>query len=113
MRTELKKTEMERGVFRGVFSKYGKKTNFRGPSTETILLTEIRNSEGLFICDHLWFNLTKGFGKLGHLREGEILQFEARVKSYKKGYINKSAGINESTLDYKLSHPTKMEKVRK
>jgi len=111
MRKALKKIEEQRDLFRGVFSKYGSKTNYRGPSTETVLLVEIRDGKNVLVCDHLWFNLTRGFEKLGTLRPGNLLQFEARVKKYKKGYVNRRAGIDESNVDYKLSHPTKITKM--
>jgi len=111
MRKALKKIEEQRDVFRGIFSKYGSKTNYRGPSTETILLVEIRDANGALVSDHLWFNLTKGFEQLGHLRPGEVVQFEARVKKYEKGYVNRRAGIDQRKADYKLSHPTKITKA--
>lgn len=111
MRKELKKIDEQREAFTGTFSKYGLKTNYRGPSTETVLLVEIRDNQGLFICDHLWFNLTKGFEALGQLAQGDQLRFEARVKKYKKGYVNRRAGIDEGKFDYKLSHPTKIVKL--
>lgn len=111
MRKELKKIDQQREPFTGTFSKYGLKTNYRDPSTETVLLVDIRNQEGLFICDHLWFNRTKGFENLGKLTGGDKIQFEARVKKYKKGYVNRRAGIDEGKFDYKLSHPTKIVKL--
>jgi len=55
--------------------------------------------------------MTKGFVQLGNLKEGDILQFEARVKKYRKGYVNLKAGIDQSEFDYKLSHPTRIEKL--
>ena len=112
MREKLKKIEEERGLFRGLFKKYGAKTGYRGQSAETVLLVQVRDGSGALVSDHLWFNLTKGFEKLGTLREGEIIQFEARVRRYKKGYVNRRAGIDESSYDYKLSHPTKIARVR-
>ncbi|MDR3714642.1 MAG: hypothetical protein P4L51_17645 [Puia sp.] len=108
LRKELKDREEERDAFTGVFKKYGRKAGFKGPSTETLLLVAIRNREGLLIADHCWFNLTKGFEKLGNLREGALIHFEARVKKYKKGYVNSRAGIDQTNFDYKLSHPTKI-----
>jgi hypothetical protein len=111
MRAALKKIEEQREVFTGVFSKYGLKTNYRGPSTETLLLVQIRDQQGNLICDHLWFNLTKGFEQVGQLKQGDAVRFEARVKKYKKGYFNRQAGIDQTKVDYKLSHPTKIEKV--
>jgi len=112
LRTELKKLDEQRELFTGVFKKYGLKSGYKGPSTETILLTAIRDGNGNLISDHLWFNMTKGFEQLGSLKEGDIVRFEARVKRYRKGYINRQAGIDQSKFDYKLSHPTKIVRVR-
>jgi hypothetical protein len=113
LRTELKKLDEQRELFSGVFKKYGIRSGYKGASTETILLTTIRNGDGNLISDHLWFNMTKGFEQLGTLKEGDIVQFEARVKKYRKGYINRQAGIDQSKFDYKLSHPTRVERVKR
>jgi hypothetical protein len=112
MRQELKKIDLQRELFRGTFKKYGLKSGYRGHSTETILLVDIRDDNGKLICDHLWFNMTKGFELLGTLREGDVIRFEARVKKYKKGYVNRRAGIDQSMVDYKLSHPTRIERYK-
>lgn len=66
---------------------------------------------GAVLADHLWFSFTKGFEKLG-LKEGVVLEFDARVRDYSKGYVNKKYGINNRRQDYKLSHPTKIRLVR-
>ena len=110
LRQELQKIDQQRELFRGVFKKYGLKSGYRGASTETILLVTIRDEDGKLICDHLWFNMTKGFAQLGTLKEGDVVRFEARVKKYKKGYVNRRAGIDQSGFDYKLSHPTRIER---
>lgn len=70
----------QRSLFRGVFRKYGLRSGYKGTSAETILLVDVRDSDGNVVCDHLWFNMTKGFEQLGTLREGDMVQFEARVK---------------------------------
>lgn len=41
------------------------------------------------------------------------MQFDARVKEYEKGYVNYRQGIDERTVDYRLSHPTKIKKLDK
>jgi len=112
MRKQLKILDEQRGLFRGTFKKYGLKSGYKGASTGTILLVSISDGNGKIISDHLWFNLTKGFEELGTLKEGDIIQFAARVKKYRKGYINRRAGIDESSFDYKLSHPTKIALVQ-
>lgn len=112
MRNELKKIADQRDSFKGMFKKYGLKSGYKGHSAETVLLVDICNSDGVLICDHLWLNLTKGFENLGSLTEGDIIQFEARVKRYTKGYVNRRGGIDQRKADYKLSHPTKISRVK-
>ena len=53
----------------------------------------------------VWVVKMDGFQKL-HMRNGDIIQFDARVKAYVKGY-NKI----DKKIDYKLSYPTKLKKL--
>lgn len=111
MRKELAREEGERKKFRATFDRVGKKINYKGYSEDTILLKNIIDvSTNQPVADHLWFNYTKGFEGI-ELNEGVELEFEARVKEYRKGYLNKSLKINTRKRDYKLSHPTKIKKV--
>lgn len=112
MRKDLEKISGNRTKFIGIFERYGTKTNFKGYPEKTILLKNVKlNSKT--VTDHIWFSMTKGFEALGELKEGEIIEFHARVKEYYKGY----AGYREEIqwekpieLDYKLSHPTKIKR---
>ena len=111
MRKELAKNNGVRKKFSGIFSRIGKKTNYKGYSEETILLNSIIDLEtNKKVTDHIWFTFTKGFQDAGlkEGKEGSVVEFEARVKEYRKGYVNKAGGINESKIDYKLSHPTQI-----
>ncbi len=111
MRKELASQAGERKKFRAIFSSIGKKTNFNGYSEDTILLKDVREVEtNKLVADHLWFNFTRSFENIP-LTEGCILEFEARVKEYSKGYINKAMGLTKRSTDYKLSHPTKLKMV--
>ena len=111
MRKALAKQEGERRKFLAIFSRIGKKSGFKGYSEETILLKTIQDGEtGTLVADHLWFSLTKGFQD-ARLSEGDRVEFEARVKKYRKGYVNAGLGITKKSLDYKLSHPSKIKKV--
>jgi len=111
MRKELQKQEGQRKKFLAVFVKIGSKRNFRGYSEDTILLKNIRDVESqLIITDHVWFSYTKTFQSI-RLTEGAQLEFEARIKEYKKGYVNSRYKIDNRTKDYKLSHPTKIRLV--
>jgi hypothetical protein len=111
MRTELEKSKDQRKRFRATYSKLGKKTGYNGYSEETILLTAVTDIEtGVVVTDHVWFSFTKGFQEV-RLVVDDCVEFEARVKEYTKGYVNKRAGINQGKRDFKLSHPTKIKRI--
>jgi hypothetical protein len=108
MRKSLAKEEGERKTFRAEFVRIGKKINYKGHSEETILLKNICDAKsGLRMTDHIWFSYTQGFQKAS-LTEGCLVEFIARVKKYSKGYVNKKLGVNNETVDFKLSNPTKI-----
>lgn len=114
MRDRLGAIDGERQTFFAEFVRLGVKNGYKG-TEETVLLKKIHDSSGKFITDHLWFNLTRGFEKL-NLKEGDRIQFDARVKSYTKGYKGRLAKIlNPSkareSKDFKLSHPTRILKL--
>jgi hypothetical protein len=80
MRKALAAENGVRKKFRAVFSRVGKKINYKGYSEETILLKNIVDLEtNKLVADHVWFSFTKGFEKIT-LVEGMVLEFEARVK---------------------------------
>jgi hypothetical protein len=109
MRKELSKQNGERKKFTAVFDRLGKKTGYQGYAEETVLLKNVVDPDsGNIVADHLWFGYTKGFQDVV-LTAGTCIEFEARVKEYSKGYVNKAYKINQKRKDYKLSHPTKIK----
>ena len=115
MRKRLQVMDGERTRFCGTFVRYGTKPGWRGNTEKTLLLRNIVELEsGQRVTDHLWFNLTKGFQSLGELHEGDIIEFDARVKPYRAGYWgwdSDRAAENPPRWDYKLSHPTRIKRV--
>lgn len=108
MRKELAKRDGLRKAFTATFTRTGKKTNFKGYSEDTLLLTDVRDAEtGEAISDHVWFTYSRTF-EAANLRPGMRISFEARVKEYVKGYVSKPLGVNRQRKDFKLSHPTKI-----
>ena len=106
MRKKLADKEGERRSFRATFVRFGSKRGYQGYKEETILLKDIVDlSANSIIADHVWFNFTKGFERLA-LNPGTIVTFDARVKEYHKGYVNRRYGIDNRKKDYRLSHPT-------
>jgi hypothetical protein len=108
MRKALAEEEGERKKFQATFVKFGKKTNYRGHSEETVLLKNIVDVESKkIVADHVWFTYTKSFQRI-QMKGGSPIEFEARIKKYNKGYVNRHFKIDNRTTDYKLSHPTKI-----
>ena len=113
MKKELGELENIRDTFIGEFVRFGTKNEYKWP-LPTLLLKDVRRkTDNKLMTDHLWFNLTKASDKAS-LIEGDLVQFDARVKEYEKGY----KGYRDDVYcpierDYKLSHPTKVMKVKK
>lgn len=115
MRRFLGRLNGVRQTFCGTFERSGTKPAYRGGVADiTILLKDIRDVDGNIICDHLWFNYTKGFQALFPLKPGDVIQLDARVTTYMKGYLGYKQEIQaEKPLqhDYKLSHPTRIRQL--
>ena len=111
MREKLKRIERERAAFTGTFERVGTKSSY-GYTKRTVLLVNVKNAAGEVVADHLWFNMTRGFEGLGLVR-GDTVRFDARVKRYTKGYRGWREDVYDKPveIDYKLSHPTKLEKL--
>ena len=112
MRRKLgEKGSDKRYQFTGIFKRFGMKNRYKGPE-ETVLLTDICDTEGNKVADHLWLNKTKGFTEL-NLTEGDKVKFFARVSEYEKGYKGYCEDVFKPIgFDYKLSYPTKIKKVK-
>lgn len=113
MRKSLSKLNSRRISCIGIFVKYGTKSNWHGFPTRTVLLKNIKDMDGNLLTEHLWFNGTKGFHALGELKLGDVIEFDARVKEYTKGYVNWRKDVDEREVDFKLSHPSKIRKLNK
>ncbi|MGQ2376520.1 hypothetical protein [Companilactobacillus zhachilii] len=110
MRTKLKELGSEKRYrYTGKFVKYGFKYSDWGKihAKPTMILKDINlideNNVETLVADHIWLNLTIGFKKLGILVEGEIVSFNGRVTTYKKGYY-----LGSQKVDYKLERPSKV-----
>lgn len=75
-----------------------------GILSPTICLKNITDTNGELVADHMWFNYSSNFRKLGELHEGDKLTFKSSVKVYHKGH-----GYSKS--DYKLSDPKNIKLI--
>ena len=111
LRKNLEKLDGVRGEFTATFVRFGSRTNYKGYSEETILLKDVRSTESnSIVTDHLWFSYTKGFQSIA-LTPGAMIIFDARIKKYLKGYVNKRIAVDQRKEDYKLSHPTRIRSL--
>lgn len=93
----------DRTKFVGIFERYGTKTNFKGYLKKPSFSRTLSNVQSA---------LQTIYG-LGELKEGDVVEFHARVKEYYKGYKGYKEEIQwEKPIeqDYKLSHPTKIRR---
>ena len=101
----------EREKYKATFERFGIRTGYKG-DIKTVLLLDIIDQNHNLVTSHLWMDCGKRFDKL-QLKEGDFVQFYARVKTYEKGY----QGYNEygeegfSTIDYGLCFPSKVDKL--
>jgi len=107
MRKQLEEINGIRGTFTGTFIRLGLKRGWKGKPDTTVLLKNVSDANGKRVTDHVWMNYTTGFDDIV-LNEGDRVIFDARVKEYVKGYQGRDG---ELELDYKLSHPTKVNRL--
>ncbi|MFJ7954022.1 hypothetical protein ACIQZG_21200 [Lysinibacillus sp. NPDC096418] len=112
MRDELKKHLNKDMYFYGKFKNFGirnipmrtKRRNLKVTKVERVLLHDLYDIEGNYMCDHIWVSNSSLF-RTQNVKDGDIVQFKATVDSYIKGYLGKNDDKNTVIkLDYGLSH---------
>lgn len=113
MREGLQILEGKRIEVMGVVDRFGTKKAYQGPPLQTICLVDLTDLAGNPICDHLWLVVRKQIKELD-LQEGDKIKFCARSKQYTKGYRGRREDVFVPlSKDYKLSHPTKFEVLKR
>lgn len=111
-RRGLRDREGQRLRFRGTFERFGHRRNWHGFDEPTVLLRDVRAVDDASVTtDHLWFPMTKGFAALGSLTQGDVIEFDARVTRYDKGYRGRRDDVAiecPPTWDYRLSRLTRL-----
>lgn len=94
MREQLKKFEGDRKKFYGSFETYGK-DEYGG---RTFLFKNVRYKDSsIFVSDHVWIRSNKNIT----LQEGELVEFEAEIKSY----------VRDLEVDYGLAGMTDVKRI--
>lgn len=111
MRKELGKIAGERTRFTATISRIGKKNNFRGAPSETVLFTDVRDEQGTLLTGHIWFTIGKQLSCV-YQHIGRRVSFTARVASYTKGYKGRGLELlKPKEEDFRLSHPTDVQVI--
>merc|ERR1712130_624853 len=100
-RINFEPLEEVRGTFIGEYKRFGGK----GGKKYTILLVDIVDDKDAYLCDHCWLNVGKQIKELGHMTVGDKIQFNARVRKYRKGSIKRGIPVQ---FDYKFTYPSKV-----
>lgn len=117
MRQELQKLNGCRARFRATVVRFGSKKAFKGPDKITLLVNDVYLTKtNQKVTDHLWFVVGKSFDKLD-LKPDDMIEFDARVRTYKKGYRGRRDDDDyyddrpAPSIDYCLGFPTKIRRV--
>lgn len=111
MRKELGKLANKRIKVFAEVDRFGKKHAYRGYNKDTVCLINVKDEYGNELCDHLWLVIGKQLKDL-NINTGDKISFEARSKSYWKGYKGHREDVDRPIVkDYKLSNPTKFVKI--
>jgi hypothetical protein len=109
LRERLRQLNKERLPIIATFVRFGRAKSKNGYLNTTVLFTDVKDEKGDLLTDHAWMGMGKRFERL-NLTSGDILRFNARIKSYTKGYSEDSEE-NPFRIDFKLSYPSKAEKI--
>lgn len=80
-RRRLRKLRDKRVTLRGRFVRWG--ADYAG--NRTVLLRDVTNCNGEFLCDHVWMHCSQKRHSLEGVVKGDQLQFRATVRKYHKG----------------------------
>ncbi len=111
MRDELARREGMRTLYRATVARFGSKPSDVGPAVPTILLRDVTDCRGAVVTDHVWYTLGEPFTRLC-LEEGDVVEFEARVIPYQKGYHGRDDHDSVRLWDYRLSYPARVRKAK-
>lgn len=105
MRNALKELHGQRRTFTARFEEIRDHANYRGRSMSVVLLQNVR-LDGIFVADHVWMPCTIGWQI--NLHAGDVVEFQARVDKYVKGYFGTKDVVKPKSEDYTLVYPRKI-----
>lgn len=110
MRIQLKDLgSRDRHTFIATFERYGKKPGWFTPGNTALFKNvKLTDSEEI-LTDHIWLTVGKQLFELGELKQGDIIQFNARVGEYFHKFFDKDYMFEpEYSLDFRLYRANKL-----
>ncbi len=109
MRKELKKImPTGRQIFTAVVGRIGVKNNYHGFPEETLILHNLKNTEGKILTDHIWVNKSKNTTILFDIASqgltNQIVTFSGRVMKYTKTDIYDGMNFRSKRIDYSIGY---------
>ena len=99
---------MLEAMYTAIVGRFSLKNGFRNLPLRTILLINVRHNEKL-VADHVWLTCGRRIYS-AILIPGDLIQFDARIKEYEKGYKGRREDVYKPiSRDYCLSYPTKIK----
>ena len=114
MREALAAREGIRLAVVGTVVRYGCRPVFTNLYQETLLLRDVRTSDGEFLTDHLWMHMGARLAAIEPV-SGDVLAFTAWVKPYVKHRLvtrrNGRLVQLRATQEYGLRYPSRIVKL--
>ena len=114
MRDALENIWKQKRRLSGTFVKFGIKSGKHYNPRLTVLLSDISDEYGTYLCEHIWINESKDFMPL-NLSPGDRVELNGTVNMYKKGYRGERntelAYAKPIKWDYSISEPCYVKKV--
>ena len=110
MREQLQQFFGQRLTFTAVVARFGKKKAYKYGYRPTLLLHNVCLAGHGEVTDHLW--MTGGVWSKD-IKEGNVIEFKARVSKYIKGYRGYREDVYDSPVevDFRLVHPTQVKVI--
>lgn len=100
MRVGLAQKQGQKINVKGMILRFGR-TGSGKSAKETIMLSNVTDEYGNFLCDHIWLRYSKKFKEI-HLDRGDIIKFSANVRQYIK---------RNGVIDFQLAWPSQIQKI--
>lgn len=99
---------LNRNTFIGEFDRIQCKHTYKCYTKKTVLLKNIKTNDGFF-WQHVWINYTPEIEKLGFMRKGIKIKFDASIRQNRLVYIKNVSIYNKENLSFDKARQEALE----